>query len=167
MKYTEMDLIKTLSQWLDDRKYPYQVCNAFIYGWECDYWAMTAEGETREFEIKISRGDYLNDAKKDKHVKEGANYFYYVCPKDLIKPEEVVKKYGLIYISEDGFLEVKKKPQRLNNNGFGQWKMLAEKMYWRFRNLWREKYINKEIDVTTYRAGFNIQLGETEPCEIK
>lgn len=161
---TEMDIIKALSLWIDDRKYPYQIPNAFIYMWECDYWTMTDGGETREFEIKISRADYFNDAKKDKHkATDGANYFYYVCPKDLIKKEEVDKRYGLIYVWENGnFIQIVKNPRRLHDNGFDRWKMLANKMYWRFRTIWRQKYIDKEIAFDEYRAGFNLQLNETE-----
>jgi len=152
---TEKDIIVKLASSLDNRKFPFQVPNAFIYSWECDYWAMTSEGETREFEIKTSRSDYFNDAKKDKHKSEtGANYFYYVCPKSLIKHEEVDKRYGLIYVS-DSRVEIVKKPRRLNDNKFAQWKMLAHKMYWKWASLWLQKYRDKEISRSEYINGFN------------
>jgi hypothetical protein len=160
---TEDFIIKKLASWLDDRKYPFQLSTVFIYKWESDYWAMTASGETREFEIKVSRSDYFADAKKDKHNgNEGANYFYFVTPKDLIRKEEVPGKYGLIHIHEDGFAEVVKKPQRLNGNTFEKWKMLAVKMYWRYRSLWREKHFQKEITYEQYIEGFNIKVDEFE-----
>ena len=134
---TEKEIINWLAKTIDHNKFPYQIPNAFIYGWESDFWTMTAAGETREFEIKISRSDYLIDAKKDKHKDcNGANYFYYVCPKDLIKAEEVDKKYGLLYISQDGTVEIVKKPRRLNNNVFENWKMLCNKMFGRWWALW-------------------------------
>lgn len=156
---TEKTIIDKLSRWVDSKKYPFQLCNAFIYGWESDYWAMTSHGETREFEIKISRADYFNDAKKEKHNSDkGANYFYYVVPKDMIKTDEVDSKYGLIYIWETGHVSVAKKPRRLNSNSFDLWKGLANKMYWRYRALWKEKYLAKEIDYNEYIAGFNIEL---------
>lgn len=159
----ELFIIKKLAKSIDDRKYPFQMPNAFIYSWECDYWAMDSSGITREFEIKISRGDYFNDAKKDKHTLEkGANYFYYVCPKDLIKKEEVDQKYGLIYIWETGHVEIVKKPRMRHADKFDNWKMLANKMYWRFRQLWREKYIKKEITADEYFEGFNLSLSEKE-----
>lgn len=165
---TEMYIIKRLFHWIDDRKFPFQICNAFIYNWECDYWAMTQNGETREFEIKTSRTDYFNDAKKDKHkIHDGANYFYYVTPKDLITKEEVDKSYGLIYIWETGFVEVAKKPRRLNQNQFEQWQMLANKTYWRFRQLWKEKYIANKITHDEYIEGFNISLMEEEKHKIQ
>lgn len=160
---TEQGIIDKLTHWVDNRKYPFQLCNVFIYEWESDYWAMTAGGETREFEIKISRSDYFNDAKKAKHKSEcGANYFYYVVPKDLIKKSEVDQKYGLIYIWDTGHVEIVKKPRQLNKNEFNLWKELASKMYWRYRALWKEKWVNKEITYNEYIEGFNIQLGEDE-----
>jgi len=159
----ELFIIKKLARSIDDRKYPFQMPNAFIYAWECDYWAMDSSGICREFEIKISRADYFNDAKKKKHgTEKGANYFYYVCPKDLIKKEEVDGKYGLIYIWDTGYVEIVKKPRQLHANKFENWKMIANKMYWRFRQLWREKYIGKEISADEYFEGFNIGLEDFE-----
>lgn len=159
----ELTIIKHLAKTIDDRRFPFQMSRVFIYKWECDYWAMTEAGETREFEIKISRSDYFADQKKDKHKSlEGANFFYYVCPHGLIKKEEVDPKYGLMYISPQGRISIEKKPRRLNNNKFENWKMLANKFYWKFRALWRQKYIDKEISRDEFYNGFNIDLSETE-----
>lgn len=160
-----MDIIKDLVQWTDHQKFPYQIPNSFIYSWECDYWTMTAYGETREFEIKTSRADFLKDAKKDKHKEcNGANYFYYVCPKGLIGKDEVDKKYGLIYIWDTGFVEIVKKPRRLNLNKFDNWKMLCNKMHGKWWQLWKQKWIDKEITRDEYKEGFNISL-ELEEIE--
>ena len=160
---TELVIIKHLAQSIDHQQYPFQIPNAFIYKWECDYWALSSDGIAREFEIKITRGDYFNDAKKDKHgAAQGANYFYYVVPKDLIKKEEVDKRYGLIYVWETGYVEIVKKPKRLHDNKFDKWQMLANKMYFRFRQLWREKWIAKEITREEYYAGFQIELEKDE-----
>ena len=126
---------------------------------------MTKDGETREFEIKISRSDFLVDSKKKKHSahESGANYFYYVCPKGMINPSEIEKKYGLIYIWETGFVEVVKKPRRLNESIFENWKQIANKMYWKWENLWREKYYDKKISYDEYKSGFfNTELLTTE-----
>lgn len=156
---TEKEIIKKLALWVDDRKYLFQIPNAFIYAWESDYWVLDAQGNTKEFEIKISRSDYFNDAKKAKHSTDmGANYFYYVVPKDLIKKEEVDKRYGLIYVWPSNHISIEKKPQRLNQNKFEKWELLANKMYWRWRQLWKQKYLDKEITIEEYRAGFAIDL---------
>lgn len=160
---TEKDIIQKLSGWIDNQEYPYQVPNAFIYGWESDYWVLDVKGIAKEFEIKISRADYFADAKKLKHQQDsGANYFYYVCPKDLIKKEEVDKRYGLIYIWDGGHVSVEKKPRRLHDKLFDQWQMLANKMYFRWRQMWRQRYVDKEIGFDEYRAAFALELKQEE-----
>lgn len=160
---TEQSIIKELALWVDDREYPYQVPNAFIYGWESDYWALDIGGIAKEFEIKISRSDYFNDAKKEKHQSDkGANYFYYVCPKDLIKKTEVDKRYGLIYVWENGHVSVEKKPRRLHDRKFDNWQLLANKMYYRWRGLWRQKFIDNEITREEYWAAFALELKQEE-----
>ena len=160
---TEKEIIQVLAKWVDSRDYPYQVPNAFIYGWESDYWVMDVGGTAKEFEIKISRSDYLCDAKKPKHQSDkGANYFYYVCPKDLIKKDEVDKRYGLIYIWETGHVSIEKKPRRLNDRKFDNWQLLANKMYFRWRAMWRQKLVDKEITLNEYRQGFMLELKAEE-----
>jgi len=165
---TEQIIINHLNYWLDDRKFPFKVPRAFMYGWECDYWCMTSEGETREFEIKISRADYAIDRKKEKHADttKGANYFYYVCPENIIAKEDVSGKYGLIYVDELGVVRIVKKPQKLHENKFSQWKMLANKMYWKWHSLWLDKYKESKYTNPTqdeYRNGFNIELSDLTP----
>lgn len=162
---TARDLIAALHKYTDHVKFPYQVANGYIYSWESDFWTMTAHGETREFEIKISRSDYFVDAKKDKHQKlNGANYFYYVCPRDMIKKEEVDPKYGLIYVWDTGYIEIVKKPRKLNENKYDNWRKLCNKMYFKYKDLWRQKFIDKEITRDEYYDGFNIllEMGEQE-----
>ena len=160
---TEQIIIKHLSSSIDESKFPFQLSNVFIYHWECDYWIMTAHGETREIEVKINRSDFFHDAKKQKHKEDnGANYFYYACPVGLILPEEVEKRYGLMYVHEIGRVDIVKKPRRLNSNTFDNWKGLASRMYWRYRELWKQKYINKEITRDEYFEGFNLKLEQNE-----
>ncbi len=55
-------------------------------------------------ETKISRSDFLADAKKPFRINpdEGiGEYRYYACPTGLIKPEELPDKWGLIYVDPD------------------------------------------------------------------
>lgn len=159
---TETDIIKILTNQIDINRFPFQMPNAFIYDHECDYWAMDKDGIAREYEVKISRADYFKDAEKEKHTKlNGANYFYYVVPGGLISANEVDKKYGLIEIY-DGRLKLTKKPQRLHDQPFTDWKKLATKLFWRFRNMWLEKYKAKEITRDEYWDGLTIDLHETE-----
>jgi hypothetical protein len=54
------------------------------------------------FEIKISRADFLSDVRTQKYLKSlpFANKFYYVCPWNMIQPEEVPDGIGLYYIKD-------------------------------------------------------------------
>ena len=160
---TEQEIIKHLKCGIDKRKYPFQIPNAFIYKHECDYWVMDQNGITREFEIKVSRADYLKDSEKEKHSKtDGANYFYYVTPRHLIKPEEVDKRYGLLYVLDCGHIEFVKKPVKLHDRLFADWKMLANKLYWRFRSLWAEKLQSKEINRDEFYEGLALDEFEKQ-----
>lgn len=55
-------------------------------------------------EIKVSRSDFLSEIKKKKYLKSlnRCNKFYFVCPKDMIKPEEVPSPCGLYYKHQEG-----------------------------------------------------------------
>lgn len=52
-------------------------------------------------ETKITRSDFLADAKKEFRANSGlgvGRYRYYACPDGLIQPEELPDKWGLIYV---------------------------------------------------------------------
>ncbi len=72
---------------------------------EADFVAITKSRFIVECEIKISRGDFFKDFKKEaKHLKMinkvcCANYFYFAAPEGLIKIDEVPEYAGLIEIS--------------------------------------------------------------------
>lgn len=86
-----------------------------VTGYEADVIMISNSGFSYEYEIKTSRADFKKDfskISKHKHlqnptIKPGKysrnypyapNYFYYVCVEGLIKPSEVPKYAGLIYI---------------------------------------------------------------------
>lgn len=54
--------------------------------------------ETKGYEIKVNRLDFLADKKWQKYLKY-CTFFYFIAPKDLIKPEELPDNIGLIEIS--------------------------------------------------------------------
>lgn len=59
-------------------------------------------------EAKLSRGDFLADAKKKFRQEPGSGmgkYRYYICPKDLIKAEELPDNWGLLYVSAKGIVK--------------------------------------------------------------
>lgn len=106
---------------------------------ECDVLAVSKADLIYEFEIKISRADFKKDFnKKHKHellekrqgtretwnVRNGErvnvrtwfqtpSYFSYLCPRDMIRLDEVPEYAGLVYVSEDyqSFEWMKKAPK--------------------------------------------------------
>jgi len=120
----ELLIVTELQKWFVTADY--KLTNVFIYDWESDFFCVTKSGYTIEVEVKISRADFKADAQKtQKHflmrnaekelvtmpgsqlndhycyvhfVKPFApNKFYYCCPEDMIKPEEVPGYAGLLY----------------------------------------------------------------------
>lgn len=92
--------------------------------WECDLFELTDGGFFREYEVKLSRGDFFADAKKaapiyprpygmperveNKHALLSGrdtrcpSQFWFVTPAELIKPAEVPEWAGLIEIRDSG-----------------------------------------------------------------
>lgn len=60
-------------------------------------------------EAKTSRSDFLVDRKKPHRVKPETGvgkWRYYICPTDLIKPNELPEKWGLIYVNGRGHCNI-------------------------------------------------------------
>lgn len=106
---------------------------------------------THEFEIKMSRADFMADRLKDKWVNRAAwatgagvatvpdpwhpgethnvrvfqpaNYFWYVCPRDLIKPADIEPWMGLMYVRGNGLI-VMQDAQRTHKEKLGTAQLL-------------------------------------------
>lgn len=133
----------------------YELCNLFVYNWESDYLAITRSGIAYECEIKISKQDFINDAKKhNKHViiSEGRlpegrpNYFYYAVPEGLITAEDVPEYAGLIYVMPYGIQYIKE-AKKVHDGKFNYDKAnLTDKLYYnymRYRDLYYENDISE------------------------
>lgn len=94
--------------------------------WECDLFELTAAGFFREFEVKLTRADFLADRRKSRgagrwlqdggrHRRErveekhtllsqgdprGPTQFWYVAPAGLLLPEDLPAWAGLIELQE-------------------------------------------------------------------
>ena len=72
--------------------------------------------EVRIFEAKATKADYLRDKKLiniDEIYYKHSNYFYIICPKNIIMPEDICKEYGLIWVDLDTLeIEIKQKPKK-------------------------------------------------------
>jgi hypothetical protein len=69
---------------------------------------------TAMIECKRTRADFKKDRKKYARTFQQfgmGNYRFYMCPTDLIKPEEVPEDWGLIYVSEKGRAKLIVKPK--------------------------------------------------------
>ena len=108
----------------------YKVGHIYVFkkDWESDYFIQKLSGYCYEFEIKLTRQDFLNDCKKiAKHsiLKDGfyktlngkvvqhpnrPNRFFYVVPEGLILTREIPQYAGLIYVNDKGVRIVKKAP---------------------------------------------------------
>ncbi len=60
------------------------------------------------YEIKVSRGDFMNDEKFHGYLPY-CNEFYFVCPPQLIQPEELPNGIGLYWVSKNAKRLYKKK----------------------------------------------------------
>lgn len=71
--------------------------------------------EVRVVECKAVKSDYMRDKKLftlDKSYYAEAHYFYIMCPREVIKPEDVIHGIGLIWVDEYGKFELVKKPTK-------------------------------------------------------
>ena len=122
--------------------------NIFIGRNEMDVIKITNSDYLIEYEIKISRGDFFNDFKKEidfydantythnyknKHelLKTGqltSNRFYFVVPRDLIKVEECPKYTGLIYYDDDRWFSQVKNAPILHKNTFTDYREISRTM---------------------------------------
>jgi hypothetical protein len=50
------------------QNYEYLLANKHMYDWECDFFCQSKAGWNIEVEVKVSRGDFLRDFKKPKHL---------------------------------------------------------------------------------------------------
>lgn len=59
-------------------------------------------------EVKISRSDFLADAKKPHRngsVIGLGNWRYYLCPEGVIRPDEIPTNWGLLYVNNRGHIK--------------------------------------------------------------
>ncbi|MGE8063867.1 adenylosuccinate synthase [Pseudomonas sp. NPDC089569] len=80
--------------------------------------AATRETETVVVEVKVSRSDFLADAKKP-HRADGEGmglYRYFMCPEGLIQPDEVPERWGLLWVNARGKVIAKRGPVALSQN---------------------------------------------------
>lgn len=118
-----------------------------------DLWAMACwrslDYIRRSYEIKISRGDFLNEMKhpeKREFALKISNEYYFVTPPGLIKVDELPEECGLIELSKKGNLVTKKKAPRRNPDF---------DFTWGFASMLGRKIFKKMIYETTGERKYN------------
>jgi len=129
--------------------------------WECDVFEITKSGYFREYEVKISRHDFLRD--RDKTVEKwngwdqpktvenkhellargdprGPKQFYYVAPAGMLSHSDLPVFAGLIEVKPDLWFAEAKVAPRLHGQKIEtkvrDW--VGRTCYWRMHNLLRE-----------------------------
>lgn len=103
----------------DFHRAQYSVCELERVG-ECPDAFGWGGSSTQLIEAKVSRGDFLSDKNKLWRIRPAyglGRYRSYICPIDLIKPEDLPEFWGLLYVNDKGKIieVVKAKPQECNH----------------------------------------------------
>ena len=125
---------------------------ALAYGFEADLLAVTKSGYSVEYEVKLTKSDFLNDGKKltsyskiPKYHKleqgKGPNRFYYVLPKNMVEEHLIPSWAGIIYL-DNKQLYVSRKAKLLHS------KKTSDKVIERlersiFHRFWFNYFLNK------------------------
>lgn len=112
---THSDLVDVAHKWLLKKSgFAFKELKAAtLYGEIPDAIGFKGWGDSILIEVKSSRGDFLADKKKifRKEPEKGmGKYRFYLCPKDLIKINELPENWGLIYVNDKGKARIKHNP---------------------------------------------------------
>ena len=109
MKTREIELLIGKTQVLKGHSPVCRSVKSLLSFWEHDVISLSGNGMLYEFEVKISRSDFLKE--KNKKYKwecyqlpltdKCPNYFFYVCKEGLIKESEIPEFAGLIYVIDN------------------------------------------------------------------
>jgi hypothetical protein len=107
---------------------------SWALAFEADTFFINKKRQIIEYEIKVSRGDFLKDIKKRRndvskydflikgtHINDffqskRPSKFYYVCPSGLISRNEIPKEFGLIQVLSSGQVFTSKQAKKLHDN---------------------------------------------------
>lgn len=83
-------------------------------------------------ECKATRGDFLSDKKKNFRInpERGVGEFrFFMCPKGLIKKEELPEKWGLLYVNLNGKVRKIAGPKGNIWSANQEWKFESSKVH--------------------------------------
>jgi len=109
-------------------------------------------------EAKTSRSDFLIDRKKPHRAEPSTGigkWRYYICPTDLIKPDELPDKWGLVYINGRGHCKIivgaMAVPKERHQSSWH-----PSVSYWRNGTLLQESFIKYAFDERNEQNEMNI-----------
>lgn len=129
--------------------------NKHMFGWEADVLSVTPKHYTTEYEIKLTKADFLKDAEKgwadygknyvskyDRMISgQGPNRFFYVIMKDVVDVDMIPDFAGYIEATKTKrggfFLHQKKPAKRLHNK-----KLTDKKIQVIYRSLYYRTWNN-------------------------
>ena len=114
MNFTHKELVDIAEKWLLRKNCGFVFKELSTFSYEIPDAIGFRSDATILIECKTSRQDFKNDYKKifRRNQKMGVGeYRFYLCPKDMIKPEELPDKWGLLYVSDKGKVRQKIGPK--------------------------------------------------------
>lgn len=133
-------MLRAIHCWFGDYRYCIKNSYIFRYDWESDYFCVSKDDYSIEVEVKISKADFKNDFKKDKHklfVDKDTkrllpNRFYYAVPKGLIDVKDVPEYAGLITVDGTNYLKIEKRAPFIHKKKHDFRKILCDKFYFQW-----------------------------------
>lgn len=142
-------------------------CPNLHYGdnWEADLILVHRSGFVTEYEIKLTRADFLADQKyktakhaalaaargcknrKERPPFELPNYLVYVCPASLdLLPGEVPEYAGLMVVTDAGRLQIVKRAPVIHTHKFEAFNNLTTPLSWRLAKGMQVQYEDEQTD---------------------
>lgn len=150
------------------QRFSVMVPNGFIGSVELDFAGIRKSGYLDEFEVKLSRADFLADFRKIVNVKRiqpdperpylnieevpkheavqagrwVANYFHFVIKEGIVTPGEVPEQYGLIVLLDKGGYRIVRDAKLLHKRKVSDdLKLnLAMKLHWRWWDSFKREF---------------------------
>ena len=138
LKMTSQRAKKAVKKYVSVRFPKLLIENVYFFDqWESDLLEVTKLNHFIEYELKVSRSDYLADADKKMKfwtLENGLycpNQFYYICPEGVIQKDDLPNFAGLIWIDERNFCRVIQSAPIIHENRVAPelWERLATTIY--------------------------------------
>lgn len=104
--------------------------------------------EVRIIECKATKTDYIRDTKLmdiDKSYYKHCQYFYILCPENILQLKDVPTEYGLLWMDHNNEIIVKRNPKKYNDKLKTQFQTSLKRTCRALTNNMIYKYIKPNI----------------------